>query len=95
MRRWNNPHPGLNLEEDTFIPIGQFLARYIARGQPLPSWKIQRCSWRMGQNAYVGITGIGPYCVENPAYLQQLGAGKTIVTDATINDFLAASARQS
>jgi HK97 family phage major capsid protein len=27
--------------------------------------------------------------VQNPIYLQQLGAGKTVVTDATINDFRA------
>jgi HK97 family phage major capsid protein len=42
-----------------------------------------------GTATYANIIGIGLYCVNNPAYLHQLGAGKTIVTDATVNDFRA------
>lgn len=75
------------LEEDTFIPMGQFLARYIAR--QFAKLEDSTLFLADGSATYAGITGIGPYCVANPQYLQQLGAGKTIVTDATINDFRA------
>jgi HK97 family phage major capsid protein len=75
------------LEEDTFISLGQFLARYIARQFA----KLEDSTLFLGDGTatYAGITGIANYCVANPQYLQQLGAGKTIVTDATINDFRA------
>jgi HK97 family phage major capsid protein len=75
------------LEEDTFIALGQFLARYIARQFA----KLEDNTMFMadGTNAYANITGIGLFCVNNNTYLHQLGAGKTLVTDATINDFRA------
>ena len=75
------------LEEDTFIPIGQFLARYIAREFA----KLEDSTLFLGDGtaSYADITGIGPYCAANPTYLQQLAAGKTKPTDATINDFRA------
>jgi HK97 family phage major capsid protein len=75
------------LDEDTFIPLGQFLARYIARQFA----KLEDSTLFLGDGTgtYANITGVGPYCVANPAYLQQLAAGKTIVTQATINDFRA------
>lgn len=75
------------LEEDTFIALGQFLARYIAR--QFAKLEDSTLFLADGSGTYAGITGIGPYCVANPQYLQVLGAGKTVVTDATINDFRA------
>lgn len=75
------------LEEDTFIPIGQFLARYIAR--QLAKLEDKTLFLGDGTATYASITGVGPYCAANVAYLQQLGAGKTKPTDATINDFRA------
>ena len=75
------------LEEDTFIPVGQFLARYIAR--QLAMLEDKTFFLGDGTATYANITGVGPYCAANVAYLQQLAAGKTKVTDATINDFRA------
>ncbi|HEV2329376.1 MAG TPA: phage major capsid protein [Verrucomicrobiae bacterium] len=75
------------LEEDTFIALGQFLARYIAR--QFAKLEDSTLFLADGTGTYAGIIGIGNYCVANPAYLQQLGAGKTVVTDATVNDFRA------
>ena len=75
------------LEEDTFIQIGQFLARYISRQLA----KVEDTTMFLadGSGTYAGITGVGPYCVANPAYLNQLAAGKTKPTDATLGDFRA------
>lgn len=75
------------LEEDTFIALGQFLARYIARQFA----KMEDTTLFMadGSGTYANITGVGTYCTENPAYLHLLSAGKTVPTDATINDFRA------
>jgi Phage capsid family len=75
------------IEEDTFIQLGQFIARYIARQFA----KLEDSTLFLGDGSatYANITGVGPYCVENPAYLQQLGAGKVKPTDATIDDFRA------
>jgi HK97 family phage major capsid protein len=75
------------LEEDTFIPIGQFLARYIARQFA----KLEDSTLFLGDGtaSYANITGVGPYCAANVAYLQLLAAGKVKPTDATINDFRA------
>ena len=75
------------LEEDTFIPVGQFLARYIARQFS----KLEDSTLFLGDGTatYANITGVGPYCVTNNNYLQQLAAGKVKPTDATINDFRA------
>jgi HK97 family phage major capsid protein len=75
------------LEEDTFIPIGQFLARYIAR--QFAKLEDSTLFLADGTASYASITGVGPYCSANPTYLQQLAAGKTKPTDATINDFRA------
>jgi HK97 family phage major capsid protein len=75
------------LEEDTFIPIGQFLARYIAR--QLAKGEDKTLFLADGTATYASQTGIASYCVANPTYLRQLGAGKTKVTDATIADFRA------
>jgi HK97 family phage major capsid protein len=75
------------IEEDTFIPLGQFLARYIAR--QLAKLEDKTLFLGDGTATYANQTGVGPYCVANNAYLRQLGAGKTKPSDATINDFRA------
>lgn len=75
------------LEEDTFVPLGQFLARYISR--QLAKLEDKTTFLADGTATYANITGVGPYCVANPTYLRQLGVGKTKVTDSTLNDFRA------
>jgi HK97 family phage major capsid protein len=75
------------IEEDTFIPLGQFLARYIAR--QLAKLEDKTMFLADGTGTYANQTGVGPYCVANAAYLKQLAAGKTKVTDAQLNDFRA------
>ena len=76
------------IEEDTFIPLGQFLARYIARRFA----NFEDSIGFLGDNsATYNRYGVGPYVasIEKTPQLQQLAAGKTKPTDATINDFRA------
>lgn len=77
------------LEEDTFIPIGQFLARYIAR--QMAKLEDKTVFLGDGTSTYGNATGVGPYCAasSNPSYLKQLAAGKTKPSDATLGDFRA------
>jgi HK97 family phage major capsid protein len=75
------------LEEDTFVALGQFLARYVAR--QFAKLEDKTMFLGDGTTTYANITGVGPYCAANTAYLQQLATGKTKPTDATINDFRA------
>jgi HK97 family phage major capsid protein len=72
------------IEEDTFIPIGQFLARYIAR--QLAKLEDKTMFLADGTANYASQTGVGPYCVANPTYLLQLAAGNTKPSDATLDD---------
>jgi HK97 family phage major capsid protein len=72
------------IEEDTFIPIGQFLARYIAR--QLAKLEDKTLFIGDGSGTYASQTGVGPYCVANPTYLLQLAAGKTKPSDVTLDD---------
>ena len=73
------------LEEDSFIPIGQFLARYIAR--QLAKLEDKTMFLADGTSTYAGQMGVGPYCAANPTYLLQLAGGKTKPSDATLNDY--------
>jgi HK97 family phage major capsid protein len=73
------------LEEDTFIALGQFLARYIAR--QFAKMEDTTLFLADGSATYANIIGIGQYCANNPAYLLRLGAGNTLVTDATLANF--------
>jgi HK97 family phage major capsid protein len=73
------------LEEDTFIPIGQFLARYIAR--QFAKLEDRTLFIADGTSTYASQTGVGPYCAANPTYLLQLAGGKTKPSDATLSDF--------
>jgi HK97 family phage major capsid protein len=72
------------IEEDTFIPLGQFLARYIAR--QLAKIEDKTLFLGDGTSTYASQTGVGPYCSGTP-YWVQLGTGKTKPSDATISDF--------
>ncbi|MEI8288674.1 MAG: phage major capsid protein [Verrucomicrobiota bacterium] len=72
------------LQEDTFIPIGQWLARYIAR--QLAKLEDKTLFIADGTPTYANQTGVGPYCVANPDYLLQLDAAKTKVSDMTLDD---------
>lgn len=73
------------LEEDTFIPMGQFLARYIARrfayGEDDTAFNAD------GTATYANIKGIMKYCIDNTDYLVEMAAGKTKPSDATLQDF--------
>jgi HK97 family phage major capsid protein len=73
------------LEEDTFIQFGQFLARYIARA--FARLEDQTLFLGDGSATYAGQIGVGPYCSANPTYLLQLGAGKTKPSDVTLADW--------
>jgi HK97 family phage major capsid protein len=72
------------LEEDTFVPLGQFLARYsarqLARGEDYALFNAD------GSASYAGITGVASYCSSN-GYNIVLAAGKTKPSDATLEDF--------
>ncbi len=73
------------IEEDTFIPFGQFLARYIAR--QLAKLEDKTLFLGDGTATYANIVGIMQYCLNNNAYLNQLAGGKTKPSDATLADF--------
>ncbi len=79
------------IEEDTFIPLGQFLARYIAR--QLAKGEDNTLFLGDGTSTYANITGIGKYATTNTAYLTQLASTKTKPSDATLADFRAMRAQ--
>lgn len=72
------------LEEDTFIQLGQFLARYIAR--QFAKLEDKTLFIADGTATYANQTGVGPYCVANAAYLHQLDNAKTKFSDITIDN---------
>src|SRR5215213_4960347 len=72
------------IEVDTFVPIGQFLARYIAR--QFAKLEDKTLFLADGSGTYASQTGVGPYCVANPAYLLKLADGKTRCSDVTLDD---------
>ena len=72
------------LEEDTFIQLGQFLARYIAR--QFAKLEDRTMFIADGTSTYANQTGVGPYCVANNTYLLKLAVGKTKCSDVTIDD---------
>lgn len=72
------------LEEDTFIPLGQFLARYIARQVAKME---DKCLFIAdGTSTYANITGIGKYCDTNTSYRLKLDTGKTKCSDITLDN---------
>ena len=73
------------IEEDTFIAIGQFLARYIAR--QFAKMEDKTMFIADGTATYANQSGIATYCAANPTYQLQLAAGKVKPSDATLDDF--------
>src|SRR6266446_3936517 len=74
------------IEEDTFIPLGQFLARYISRRFAI----FEDTFGFLGDGSanYNNEYGVGPNCTLNGnTYCTQLGAGKTKPSDSTITDW--------
>jgi len=73
------------IEEDTFIPLGQFIARYIAR-----RFAALEDTWGfIGASATYGSDGVGPYLTNNYAStaITQLASTKTKPSDAALADF--------
>src|SRR6266446_663141 len=74
------------IEEDTFIPLGQFLARYIARR--FAHFEDLLGFLADGSGTYASRSGVGTYAAgQSPALLIQLASGKTKPSDSTINDW--------
>ena len=81
------------IEEDTFIPLGQFLARYVSRRFA----NLEDLTGFLGDGTatYAGIKGVGPYVagIAQTPQLTQLANGKTKPTDSGIADFRAMRAQ--
>jgi HK97 family phage major capsid protein len=76
------------IEEDTFIPLGQFLARYIARR--FAAFEDLFGFLADGSGTYASRNGVGTTCTLNSnAYCTQLVTTKTKPSDATLNDWRA------
>src|SRR5262249_50820834 len=77
------------IEEDTFIPLGQFLARYISRR--FAYLEDHAGFLGDGTDNYGTITGVGPYItgITSTPNLTQLASTKTKPSDATVTDFRA------
>jgi len=74
------------IEEDTFIPLGQFLARYIARR--FAHFEDLLGFLADGSGTYASRSGVGTYAAgQSPALLIQLASGKTKPSDATLGDW--------
>jgi len=77
------------IEEDTFIPLGQFLARYVARR--FAAYEDLFGFLGDGTSTYNSKYGVGPYCLNtnSGATCRTLASTKTHPTDATLADFRA------
>jgi HK97 family phage major capsid protein len=74
------------IEEDTFIPLGQFLARYIARR--FAAFEDTFGFLADGSGTYASRNGVGATCAANSnQYCTQLGTGKTKPSDAALTDW--------
>ena len=74
------------IEEDTFIPLGQFLARYVSRR--FAAFEDKMGFMADGSATYATRQGVCLYAIsQNPVLGQVLAGGKTKPTDATVNDF--------
>jgi HK97 family phage major capsid protein len=72
------------VEEDSLIALGQFLARYIAR--QFAKLEDNTLFNADGTATFANQEGIGKYCDTNTTYQLELGAGKTKPTDATLDN---------
>ena len=74
------------IEEDTFIPLGQFLARNIARR--FAHFEDMFGFLADGTSTYATRNGVGAYASSlSPALVIQLGSGKTKPSDAALADW--------
>jgi HK97 family phage major capsid protein len=75
------------IEEDTYIPLGQFLARYISRR--FAHLEDETGFLGDGGSSFATITGVGPYIagISQTPNLTQLASGKTKPSDATVADW--------
>jgi HK97 family phage major capsid protein len=74
------------IEEDTFIPLGQFLARYIARR--FAHFEDMFGFLADGSGTYASRNGVGANATaQSPALVTQLTTGKTKPSDATLADW--------
>ncbi len=71
------------IDTDTIVPLGQFLARYIAR--EAARWEDTVLFLADGTSTYNSLKGVGQTCVDG-SLVVTLGSGKTKVTDITIAD---------
>ena len=72
------------IDEDSVVPLGQFIARYIAR--ETARWEDTVGYLADGTGTYNSITGIGKFCVTG-GLVQQTATGKTHPTDLALTDF--------
>lgn len=77
------------IEEDTLIMLGQFIARYISRR--FAEWEDECGFLGDGSANYDTMKGVGPYIATtaNTPQLKQLANGKTKPSDSTLADWRA------
>jgi HK97 family phage major capsid protein len=72
------------IDEDSVVPLGQFIARYVAR--ETARWEDTVGYLADGSGTYNSIKGIGKYCIDNSLVLQT-ATTKTKPSDITLADF--------
>jgi HK97 family phage major capsid protein len=71
------------IDADSIVPLGQFLARYIAR--EMARWEDSVLFLADGTGTYNSLKGVGQTAIDNSLALQ-LATTKTKPTDITVND---------
>lgn len=78
------------IDADTIVPLGQFLARYIAR--ETARWEDAVLFTADGSGSFNGLKGVGQTAIDN-SLVAQLPSGKTKPTDITVADLRALRAK--
>jgi HK97 family phage major capsid protein len=71
------------IDADSIVPLGQFIARYIAR--EMARWEDTVLFLADGTGGYNSLKGVGQVAIDNN-YLIQLATSKTKPSDITVND---------
>jgi HK97 family phage major capsid protein len=71
------------IDADSIVPLGQFIARYIAR--EMARWEDSVLFLADGTGTYNSLKGVGQTAIDNN-YLIQLATSKTKPSDITVND---------
>jgi len=71
------------IDADSIVPLGQFLARYVAR--EMARWEDTVLFLADGTGTYNSLKGVGQTAIDNSLVLQ-LATTKTKPTDITVND---------